>query len=50
MNTSKSLIAAAVIALLPLAAIGLISPMWASAAMSASSLSVIGNSLRLRRA
>ncbi|HEY2413026.1 MAG TPA: heavy metal translocating P-type ATPase [Pirellulaceae bacterium] len=33
----------------PLAAFGFISPMWASAAMSASSLSVIGNSLRLRR-
>lgn len=33
----------------PLAAVGFVSPMWASAAMSASSLSVIGNSLRLRR-
>jgi Cu+-exporting ATPase len=32
----------------PLAAFGFVSPMWASAAMSASSLSVIGNSLRLR--
>jgi Cu+-exporting ATPase len=34
----------------PLAACGLITPMWASAAMSLSSVSVIGNSLRLRRA
>ena len=33
----------------PLAALGLISPMWASAAMSLSSVSVILNSLRLRR-
>ena len=32
----------------PLAALGLVSPMWASAAMSLSSVSVIGNSLRLR--
>lgn len=32
----------------PLAAFGIVSPMWASAAMSLSSVSVIGNSLRLR--
>jgi len=32
----------------PLAAIGIVSPMWASAAMSLSSVSVIANSLRLR--
>jgi len=34
----------------PLAAFGMVSPMWASAAMSLSSVSVIGNSLRLRNA
>jgi cation transport ATPase len=32
-----------------LAALGLLSPVWASAAMSLSSLSFVGNSLRLRR-
>ncbi|MCI0460243.1 MAG: heavy metal translocating P-type ATPase [Gemmataceae bacterium] len=34
----------------PLAALGLVTPIVASAAMSLSSLSVVGNSLRLRRA
>jgi len=34
----------------PLAALGFVTPMWASAAMSLSSVSVIGNSLRLRNA
>jgi Cu+-exporting ATPase len=34
---------------LPLAALGLVTPVWASAAMTLSSLSVVGNALRLSR-
>jgi P-type Cu+ transporter len=34
----------------PVAAVGLITPIWASAAMSLNSLSVVGNSLQLQNA
>src|SRR4029077_2197987 len=37
------------VVMIPLAVLGVIDPMWAAAAMAASSVSVVANALRLRR-
>ena len=37
------------VVMIPLAVVGVIEPMWAAAAMAASSVTVVANALRLRR-